>query len=243
MIAFGQQLRMARATPPQASSLLRVGRTKNGAFAMRIMWLDRLDEMLAEVSESGSIPWHSGTIQKLFRVRVSTARKIMIAVGRVSLPGNKERFVEAETLRDFLEAFSAHLKAPREAGVPRSQTVRTADDLFREILAEAEEAKKLEPAGHKLTVITIDPKFGGLLKRAQRKLGKSRQQVVEEAIAASLAALDTAEQYTERIPEFAEGVSTTNRAHHRASTRSSKTKKAPSSQATDQVSLFESSAS
>jgi predicted HicB family RNase H-like nuclease len=157
------------------------------------MWLDRLDEMLKDVNDLTCVIWDGDQIQNLFGVRTGTARKIMMAVTRIKVPGKRDRVVTTDKLRSLLEQFEAHMRTCSDNKVPLSEAIKSAELLFKAKIAEAKEAEKQDadaPLSDFITV-RIDRQLKVPLRLAQQKTGETLRQWIEEAINDRLTLLAT----------------------------------------------------
>jgi hypothetical protein len=125
---------------PSSSHYREGGDSRNGTVSMRREWLDRIEEIMNKVNSSASAVWDLHEIEELFDLGRETARKIMIAVGRINPDSNCH--IETDKLKEFLEEFLTIISAGGNQKNQRRKAIKKATALYREMLAKAMEVEK-----------------------------------------------------------------------------------------------------
>ena len=145
---------------------------------MRREWLDRIEEIMNKVNSSASAVWDLHEIEELFDLGRETARKIMIAVGRINPDRNCH--IETDKLKEFLGEFLTIISAGGNQKNQRRKAIEKATALYREKLAKAMEVEK--DAKWEYFPGELDQELDERLKEAQQDSGKSRKIIFQEAI-------------------------------------------------------------
>lgn len=178
---------------------------------MRRLWLDHLAEMLNEVDNPLCLNWDRVGIQRIFKLRRTSALTIMMAIDPKGLSEGC-RQIKPDLLRKFLEEFREILDVATTEGSPRSKAIKKAEKYLRQkinskvpdekqkvamensnatstmpcsVLKSAEVEEKTEITTHLLRTLTIevDEKLAALLASQSEEHSTTPEYLASEVLA------------------------------------------------------------